>query len=88
MDMRVVCRFKCHNARPDTTPRVRQYLRAGDGFIARKDGFTATSFTPDQFRSLAADLPASLTLTEVDGSNLFCILRKSGPADKSHRFNV
>jgi hypothetical protein len=49
------------------------------GFIACKDGFTATTFTPDQFRSLAADLPASFTLAEVDGSSLFCILRKSGP---------
>ena len=52
--------------------------RTGSGFIACKDGFTATTFTPDQFRSLAADLPASLTLTEVDGSSCFCILRKSG----------
>jgi hypothetical protein len=62
--------------------------RTGNDFIACKDGFTATTFTPDQFRSLAADLPASLTLTDVDGWSLFCILRKSGPADKSHHFNV
>ncbi|MCU0277206.1 MAG: methyltransferase domain-containing protein [Acidobacteria bacterium] len=53
--------------------------RTSNGFIACKDGFTATTFTPDQFRSLAADLPAALTLTEVDGSSLFCILRRSGP---------
>jgi SAM-dependent methyltransferase len=81
--------------------------RTGNGFIACKDGFTATTFTPDQFRILAASLPAqhigrrprgrlrsqhieqrfrggllaTLTLTEVDGSSLFCILKKSGPAD-------
>jgi SAM-dependent methyltransferase len=67
--------------------------RTGNGFIACKDGFTSTTFTPDQFRFLAAGLPAqhfrrrplgglpaALTLTEVDGSSLFCILRKSGPA--------
>ncbi len=53
--------------------------RTKEGFIACKDGFTATTFTPDQFRSLAAGLSAALTLTEVDGSSLFCILRKSGP---------
>ena len=52
--------------------------RTGNGFIACKDGFTATTFTPNQFRALAAVLPAALTLTEVDGSSLFCILRKSG----------
>jgi 2-polyprenyl-6-hydroxyphenyl methylase/3-demethylubiquinone-9 3-methyltransferase len=55
------------------------WQRTGNGQITCKDGFTATTFTPDQFRSLAADLPADLTLTEVDGSSLFCILRKSGP---------
>ncbi|TFG78543.1 MAG: class I SAM-dependent methyltransferase [Chrysiogenales bacterium] len=54
--------------------------RTGNGFIACKDGFTATTFTPDQFHSLAASLPTVLTLTEVDGSSLFCTLRKSIPA--------
>jgi 2-polyprenyl-6-hydroxyphenyl methylase/3-demethylubiquinone-9 3-methyltransferase len=53
--------------------------RTGNGFIACKDGFTATTITPDQFRLLAASLPASLTLIEVDGSSLFCILRKPEP---------
>jgi SAM-dependent methyltransferase len=53
--------------------------RTGNGFIACKDGFTATTVSPEQFRSLAAGLPATLTLTEVDGSSLFCILRKSTP---------
>ena len=51
--------------------------RTGNGFIACKDGFTATTASPDQFRSLAAGLPAALTLAEVDGSSLFCILWKS-----------
>ena len=55
------------------------WQRTGNGFIACKDGFTATTFSRAQFRSLAAGLPTALTLTEVDGSSLFCILRKSGP---------
>lgn len=53
------------------------WQRTGNGFIACKDGFTSTTFTEDQFRSLASGLPAALTLTEVDGSSLFCILRKA-----------
>ncbi|MFH2107590.1 MAG: class I SAM-dependent methyltransferase [Chrysiogenia bacterium] len=56
------------------------WQRTGNGFIACKDGFTATTFTPDQFHSLASGLAADLTLNEVDGSSLFCILRKSNPA--------
>ena len=52
--------------------------RTGNGFIACKDGFTATTTSPDQFRSLAAGLPAAITLCEVDDSSLFCIIRKSG----------
>ncbi len=54
------------------------WQRTGNGFIACKDGFTATTFTPDQFRSLVADLPVALTLTEVDNSSLFCTLKKTG----------
>jgi hypothetical protein len=50
--------------------------RTGNGFIACKDGFTASTVSPDQFRSLTASLPATLTLPEVDGSSLFCILKK------------
>jgi SAM-dependent methyltransferase len=59
------------------------WRRTKEGFIACKDGFTATTFTPEQFRCLATDLPAAITLTEVDSSSLFCILRKSDPAVSS-----
>jgi 2-polyprenyl-6-hydroxyphenyl methylase/3-demethylubiquinone-9 3-methyltransferase len=52
------------------------WQRTKEGFIACKDGFTATTVSPDEFRSLAAGLPAELVLTEVDGSSLFCILKK------------
>ncbi|HPW17434.1 MAG TPA: class I SAM-dependent methyltransferase [Candidatus Aminicenantes bacterium] len=48
----------------------------GDGVIVCKDGFTARTFTGTEFRRLAAGLPAALTLTEVDGSSLFAVLRK------------
>jgi SAM-dependent methyltransferase len=57
------------------------WQRTGNGLIACKDGFTASTVSPDQFRSLSRGLPATITLTEVDGSSLFCILKKSGPAD-------
>jgi hypothetical protein len=53
---------RCYEIAP---PRVRQYLRA------------ELDFALERFRSLAANLPAALTLTEVDRSSLFCILRKS-----------
>ncbi|HOW44261.1 MAG TPA: class I SAM-dependent methyltransferase [Candidatus Aminicenantes bacterium] len=52
------------------------WQRTKNGFIACKDGFTATTVSPDEFRSLAAGLPVEITLTEVDGSSLFCILKK------------
>ena len=46
------------------------------GIIVCKDGFTAGTVSPEEFRRLAAGLPASATLTEVDGSSLFCELHK------------
>ncbi len=57
--------------------------RTGNGVIVCRDGFTATTFTPDRFRSLAAGLSAAITLSEVDGSSLFCILRKADPTASS-----
>lgn len=52
------------------------WQRAKNGFIACKDGFTATTVSPDEFRTLASELPVEITLTEVDESSLFCILKK------------
>jgi len=52
------------------------WQRTGNGVIACKDGFIAVTVSPRQFRSLAAGLPAALTLSEVDGSSLFCELKK------------
>jgi SAM-dependent methyltransferase len=52
------------------------WQRTGNGIITCKDGFTASTASAEDFRWLAADLPASITLTEIDGSSLFCELKK------------
>jgi 2-polyprenyl-6-hydroxyphenyl methylase/3-demethylubiquinone-9 3-methyltransferase len=49
-----------------------------DGVIACKDGFRSGRVTPDEFRSLCAQLGAEPILTEVDGSSLFCEIGKPG----------
>jgi len=51
--------------------------KTADGVITCKDGFTASTVSAGDFRRLAAGLSASITLTEVDGSSLFCVLKKS-----------
>ncbi len=48
------------------------YERTGDGVIVCKDGFTATTVGPDEFRALTAGLNAEVNVTEVDGSSIFC----------------
>lgn len=50
--------------------------RTGDGIIVCRDGFRATTFTEGQFRELAAPFPVSAEIAEVDGSSLFCLLKK------------
>jgi SAM-dependent methyltransferase len=52
------------------------WQRTGNGVIACKDGFIAVTVSPRRFRSLAAGLPATFTLSEIDGSSLFCELKK------------
>lgn len=51
------------------------YEATGDGVIVCRDGFRATTFSPDQFAALAATVGAEAELEEVDGSSLFCTLR-------------
>jgi len=46
-----------------------------DGRIVCRDGFTATTVSPEGFRELTADLPARVTMDEVDGTSLFCEIR-------------
>jgi SAM-dependent methyltransferase len=57
--------------------------KTGDGLIVCKDGFTARTFGAGEFRHLAAGLPAALTLAEVDGSSLFCVMKKKTAAPRS-----
>jgi SAM-dependent methyltransferase len=44
----------------------------GDGVIVCKDGFTATTVSPDEFQALTSELGLSATTTEVDNSSIFC----------------
>jgi ubiquinone/menaquinone biosynthesis C-methylase UbiE len=46
--------------------------KTGDGVIVCKDGFTATTVGPDEFRALAESLDVDFLITEVDDSSLFC----------------
>jgi 2-polyprenyl-6-hydroxyphenyl methylase/3-demethylubiquinone-9 3-methyltransferase len=46
--------------------------KTGNGVIVCKDGFTAATFTPGDFRALTHDLDAEVHLEEVEGSSLFC----------------
>jgi len=50
------------------------YDATGNGVIVCKDGFTASTVTPDQFRDLVSDLGVNPVIEEVDGSSLFCII--------------
>ena len=50
--------------------------RTRDGVIVCKDGFQATTVTPDGFRTLAASLDLTAVIEEVDGSSIFCEIRK------------
>jgi 2-polyprenyl-6-hydroxyphenyl methylase/3-demethylubiquinone-9 3-methyltransferase len=46
--------------------------RSGGGTIVCKDGFTATTASPDQFRSLSSSLGLAADIFEVDESSIFC----------------
>jgi 2-polyprenyl-6-hydroxyphenyl methylase/3-demethylubiquinone-9 3-methyltransferase len=48
-----------------------------DGQIVCKDGFRSTAATAQDFRSLASEFGLVPLVTEVDGSSLFCELRKA-----------
>ena len=50
------------------------YERTGNGVIVCRDGFRATTITPDGFRELAACVGIVPALREVGGSSLFCEL--------------
>jgi 2-polyprenyl-6-hydroxyphenyl methylase/3-demethylubiquinone-9 3-methyltransferase len=47
-------------------------VATGDGTIVCKDGFTATTVTPDQFSALARGLGQRVSVDVIDGSSVFC----------------
>jgi SAM-dependent methyltransferase len=48
------------------------YGKTGNGVIVCRDGFTATTISPQDFRRLTRGLDARVDLVEVDESSLFC----------------
>jgi len=48
------------------------YDKTGDGVIICKDGFKATTVTPDDFRRLTSELGYTCRIIEIDDSSLFC----------------
>ena len=48
---------------------------SADGVIVCKDGFAATTVSPDEFRALTCELGLTCTITEVDNSSVFCEIR-------------
>lgn len=53
----------------------------GGGVIICEDGFKSTTVSAQNFRALASKFGLVPIVTEVDGSSLFCELRKGGEAD-------
>ena len=49
-----------------------------DGVILCKDGFRATTQTPEEYAAIASQSGCSYEITEVDGSSLLLMLRKPG----------
>jgi 2-polyprenyl-6-hydroxyphenyl methylase/3-demethylubiquinone-9 3-methyltransferase len=52
------------------------YEKTRNGIIVCKDGFTATTVSPDQFLSFLSGLNVKTKIAEVDESSLFCEMRK------------
>ncbi|MBI2838731.1 MAG: class I SAM-dependent methyltransferase [Acidobacteria bacterium] len=48
------------------------YAATGDGVIACKDGFRATTVSPERFRNLTESLGLASRIVEVDDSSVFC----------------
>jgi len=48
------------------------YEQTKNGLIVCKDGFRSTTLSPEDFRSLAAQVGQVPKIVEVDGSSLFC----------------
>jgi len=46
-----------------------------DGVIVSKDGFTARTVHPHDFKALVSGIDVETTITEVDGSSIFCEIK-------------
>ena len=51
----------------------------GNGVIVCKDGFRATTVTPDDFQTLVSSLGVAADIQEVDGSSVFCEIVAPAP---------
>jgi 2-polyprenyl-6-hydroxyphenyl methylase/3-demethylubiquinone-9 3-methyltransferase len=51
------------------------YQATGGGTIVCRDGFRATTVGPNDFHHLTEHLAATVSISEVDGSSIFCELR-------------
>jgi len=60
--------------------------KTGDGRIVCRDGFTATTFRPEDFRKLADSLEVTAEICEVDDAIVFCEVRK--PSRHASLINV
>jgi 2-polyprenyl-6-hydroxyphenyl methylase/3-demethylubiquinone-9 3-methyltransferase len=49
--------------------------KTGDGTIVCKDGFTATTVSPERFRALTSGISAEIQINEADESSVFCEIR-------------
>jgi 2-polyprenyl-6-hydroxyphenyl methylase/3-demethylubiquinone-9 3-methyltransferase len=52
------------------------YEKTRPGVIVCRDGFTATTFSSDEFRALARELRVNVTVEEVDASSVFAAFHK------------
>jgi ubiquinone/menaquinone biosynthesis C-methylase UbiE len=50
--------------------------QTGNGVIVCKDGFKATTYTPEQFIALARECGVEAKIFEVDDSAIFCVIEK------------
>jgi SAM-dependent methyltransferase len=53
-----------------------------EGVLVCRDGFRATTMSPEGFRRLAAALELPAQIVEVDGSSLFCEIAVPRPAER------
>jgi ubiquinone/menaquinone biosynthesis C-methylase UbiE len=51
--------------------------KTGEGTIVCKDGFRATTVSPERFFELSAGLDAKISVEEIDSSSLFCRVDKN-----------